>query len=262
MSNADQVTYAAAASSGSSIKSNSQSFDSSERRFNLILIGVDESPEGTNWSVRLQNDLDNISSVLSNVDSSFGANSIRDHFRLGKYNKEAVRPRPILIKLNKTKEVASIMSNRRNLPSTLLIKPDLSPAERRREAALMKEQWSLIQSGVDRKSIKIRGNNLLVDGLVHANYNGVNIAPSVPLLSGHSGNFSEPLTRSLQPLMSNFTESTSPINHSQSEQPIESESLLSLPYETNSSNPLANSSFQSPQHPTPLPSSSLVSQPD
>ena len=47
------------------------------------------------------------------------------------------------------------------------MKPDLSPEERLREATFLKERWNLIQSGTERKLIKIRNNSILVSGKVY-----------------------------------------------------------------------------------------------
>ena len=41
----------------------------------------------------------------------------------------------------------------------MFIKPDMSPAEQQVELILLKERWSLIQGGFDRKSIKIHNDN-------------------------------------------------------------------------------------------------------
>ena len=49
-------------------------------------------------------------------------------------------------------DVNSILANKSSLPSSLVIKPDMSPQERAIESALLKERWSLIKGGLDRKS--------------------------------------------------------------------------------------------------------------
>ena len=56
------------------------------------------------------------------------------------------------------------MSNRQNLPKDLTIKPDLPPAEHTIESLLMKERWHLIQSGQNKKDIKIHGSKILLKG--------------------------------------------------------------------------------------------------
>ena len=53
-------------------------------------------------------------------------------------------------------DVHSILSQRSNLPEGIVIKPDMSIAERKSESLLLKERYCLIQSGTDKRDIKIR----------------------------------------------------------------------------------------------------------
>ena len=98
---------------------------------------------------------------------SIQKHSIKDCFRLGKFNRASRRPRPILVKFVRTADVSRILSKKASLSHRFSIKPDLSPEERLWEAALLKERWNLIQGGMDRKLIKIRNNSILVSGKVH-----------------------------------------------------------------------------------------------
>jgi len=88
---------------------------------------------------------------------------VRDHFRLGKFNKKASHARPILLKLNRTADVSLILSLRNTLPRPINVKEDLSYEERKTAAILLKERWNFIQSGVDRKNVKIRGSSLFLN---------------------------------------------------------------------------------------------------
>ena len=67
-----------------------------------------------------------------------------------------------VVKLTRTSEVSSILSKSGNVRAPLRIEPDLSPQDRRIKAALMKEKWTLLQSGMNRKDVKVRGPRLLV----------------------------------------------------------------------------------------------------
>ena len=60
-----------------------RSMTSYERKFNLVVYGLSESPEGTSKHTRLLNDLQKAVSTLSSIDSD---NSVCDCFRLGKYS--------------------------------------------------------------------------------------------------------------------------------------------------------------------------------
>lgn len=138
-----------------------------ERKFNLLIFGMKECSKGTLKRQRDQSDLDEVSQILSTVDPSMSSNSIHDYFRLGKYDPEKVRP--ILVKFIRSYDVASILSNRRNLASLpgISIKPDLTPEERKVESLLLKERRSLIDAGVERRDIQLKGNSLLVNKAKH-----------------------------------------------------------------------------------------------
>ena len=56
-----------------------------DRRFNLIVHGIKESPRGTLRQSRLETDTKAVSIVFSSIHSSFTALSLRDCYRLGKY---------------------------------------------------------------------------------------------------------------------------------------------------------------------------------
>ena len=133
-----------------------------DRKFNLIIYGIDEHPQGMSKWERLASDVNRAADVLSGLDVTVTTQSIRDCFRLGKFNKDS-RPRPLLTKLTRTADVVSILSKRSVLQPPFIIKPDLSPDQRAKEKILLRERWSLIQSGVSRKSIKIRNECLYVN---------------------------------------------------------------------------------------------------
>ena len=60
-------------------------------------------------------------------------------------------------------DVSTVLKKgRRVLTSPVSIKPDMLPEERRRKSALLKERWSLIQSGIPQGATKIRGSHLYV----------------------------------------------------------------------------------------------------
>ena len=45
------------------------------------------------------------------------------------------------------------------------IRQDLSPSERKTRALLLNSRWELIRDGIERKSIKISTNSLILDGV-------------------------------------------------------------------------------------------------
>ena len=114
----------------------------------------------------MKSDLDSISSMFAKV-SSINKSAIRDCHRLGKYHNNLSRPRPIIAQMNSTVDVANLLAQRGSLPNNVILKPDLSQQERFTESLLMKERWKLIQSGHDRKVIKIRNSSIFVNGRLH-----------------------------------------------------------------------------------------------
>ena len=132
-----------------------------DRKSNLVVFGVAEHPTGTPRHTRTLEDLSAISGILSKLSNSISEQSIKDCFRLGKF-KEG-RSRPILVKMLRICDVSSVLALRRNLSSVapnISIKPDLSQEARRIERILLKERRELINSGVDKVSIKLRGSVL------------------------------------------------------------------------------------------------------
>ena len=141
-------------------------------------------------SARLDSDLTSAISVFSALDSSIQSQSVRYCFRLGKFSPDASRPRPILVKFVRVADVSKIFTKRRHLSSPYFIKPDLSRSERFQQSILMQERWNLIQSGVSRKSIHIKGNSLYVSNKLHgriskSKFEHASVAPSSSLSGSH-----------------------------------------------------------------------------
>ena len=133
-----------------------------DTKFNIVVFGVDECPIGTNRLVRHNSDLNSVASITTSMVTNINANSISDCFRLGKFNPERQRPRPILVKFIRSSDVQSVLSNRGKLSKPIYIKPYMSPEDRRNDLSLLRERWCLIQSGIERQSIKIRGMRIYV----------------------------------------------------------------------------------------------------
>ena len=140
---------------------------------------ISESQQGSSRHTCWQNDLDRATAVISEVEQeSNHKSSIRDCFRLGKYTSNKPRPRPLLVSLNSTADVSNILSRRHFVPSSIVIKPDLSQEERKVEAILVQERWKLIQSGIDRQAIKIRKASILVNVWLHGRINNSVFTPA------------------------------------------------------------------------------------
>ena len=139
----------------------------SDRRYNVVVFGVEECAGGTSRSDRSQSDLDSAVTVISKIVPNIQSHSVKDSFRLGKFNPTSKRPRPILVKFIRTADVTTILANKRLLDAPYSIKPDLSPDERLRDSILLKERWKLVQDGVLRSDIKIRSSKLFVLNKLH-----------------------------------------------------------------------------------------------
>ena len=126
----------------------------------MVLYGVEECRSGLSRSDRLESDLSSVVNIFSALDSSIQPQSVRDCYGLGKFSPGASSPRPILVKFVRIADVTRIFSKKINLSTPFSIKPDMSRTQRLQESILMRERWHLTQSGVSRKSIRVRGDSL------------------------------------------------------------------------------------------------------
>ena len=58
--------------------------------------------------------------------STITSKSIKDFHLLGRYKEKQDRPRPILVKFFSTLDANAILSNRSNVLSLIIIKPDMT----------------------------------------------------------------------------------------------------------------------------------------
>ena len=139
-----------------------------DRKFKLVVYGIDESPKGTSRHDRIKKDTDAISGLLHDIDHTVPDQSIRDCIRLGKYSED--RKRPVMAEFTRARDVTSILLNRRNLSRhpTVSIKPNLSKEQRKVESILLRKRWELINEyDHERGDIKIKGNSLFVKNRKH-----------------------------------------------------------------------------------------------
>lgn len=133
------------------------------RKMNLVVFGLPESKAGTRRQERIREDFEKAGGVLSHINPAISDVSIRDCRRLGKF-KDGVA-RPTLLQLHRSVDVSIILSGRKKLSTRpdIIVKPDLSPSERKVEQLLLKERRFLIESGIQRSDIRIRGSSLYVN---------------------------------------------------------------------------------------------------
>ena len=144
---------------------------SSDKKFNLLFFGIAECPKGTKFHERLRLDHASISTVLQSAGPDLSSVSIRDCQRLGPYKDQPSRPRPLLVKFNSSRDVLAVLSARSQLTSTdgshVYVKNDLTKEGRHFESILLKERWSLLKDGVDRKCVRIKGHKLYINSKLH-----------------------------------------------------------------------------------------------
>ena len=133
------------------------------RKFDVVIRGIKECPKGTHWRERATSDDKSAFNTLSKIVPSLSIISLRDSRRLGRYSGSNSFPRPLLVTLSRASEVVEILSRRNSLADEkIYIKPYLSLEEKHAESVLLKERRSLIDSGINRKLIRLRGSNLFI----------------------------------------------------------------------------------------------------
>ena len=93
--------------------------------------------------------------MFGSIEITVEPSLILNCYRLGKYNTQKSKPRPILMKLQRAIDASSILANKGSLSAPISIQPDKSPVELQIESILLKERWNLIQAGHQHKSIRI-----------------------------------------------------------------------------------------------------------
>lgn len=144
-----------------------------DRRFNIIVFGIEEFPSGTFRTTRLKGDFDKVSDIILTLEQGTGhSSSVRDCRRIGKYDGNSSKSRPILVQLNSTVDVAHILSLKKSQGSSISFRADLPPEVRKAEAVLLAERWKLIQSGTVRSAIKIRKSSIFVNNSLYGSVSG------------------------------------------------------------------------------------------
>ena len=148
-------------------KLHSERANNTERKFNLVIYGIDECSQKTNRQLRMKRDLENAIEELSAADDEIEPSDVKDLYRLGKYDSKSECPRPLLIKFLRSSVVLNLLSSKYKLEAPIYIKPDLSPLERQKERLILKERRVQIDKGTERRNIKIRNNSLYIDNKLH-----------------------------------------------------------------------------------------------
>ena len=176
-----------------------------ERRFNVIIYGIKECKKGTPRHVRTSNDMKSVSDIIQGICPDIPSQAIRDSVRLGRYTEG--RNRPLLAKLNRSCDVLSILASRQKLAQSET--PGVFINERSTEATLLRQRKLLIESGTDKKVIRIRGNSIFVRKIKYGSANASEFklhTPVIPSDSEESSDntlLSEPsMASAIQPIVS------------------------------------------------------------
>jgi len=84
-----------------------------DRKFNVVIYGINEYPKGTPRHERSGLDLSSVARIITKVINPL---SIRDLHRLGKYQEKSRHPRPILTRFNRAIDVSLLLSKPSSLP--------------------------------------------------------------------------------------------------------------------------------------------------
>ena len=112
----------------------------------------------------MSSDLTSAITTIQNLCSEITEDAIKDCTRLSKYKPSSNRP--ILVKLVRSHDASSILANRYKIParSSYTIKPLMTAEERANELKLLRERRTLIDSGIERRNIKLKQNAIYVNG--------------------------------------------------------------------------------------------------
>ena len=159
------TTYSHAQSQPSGNRYSSHSVSSVDKKFNIVMYGVSECPKGSPRHERISYDTDLACKTIQSICPELREYAVCDCSRIGKYTEE--RSRPLMIKFVRSCDAATVLANRHKISksdhSKVFLKPYMTVAERKTESILLRQRRALIESGVERKLIKIRGNSIFVN---------------------------------------------------------------------------------------------------
>ena len=144
-----------------------------DKKFNVVVYGIPESPPNTDRQSRQKHDVEHVLKSLSDYDDEIKSSAVKDIYRLGKFRDNRTKPRPLLVKFLRSIDASNVLRNKSKLKSGIFLKSDLSADERAKESLLLlKERWSLIQKGVERKRMTLRNFSIFVDNQAHCKVEG------------------------------------------------------------------------------------------
>ena len=135
------------------------------KKFNIVMYGLNEPPKGSPRHECLSSDTNSACTIIKSICPEMNDHTICDCSRIGKYSED--RTRPLIVRFARSCDVATILSSRHKISRSehphVFLKPYMTITERKTESTLLKERRVLIDSGVERKLIKIRGNSIYIN---------------------------------------------------------------------------------------------------
>ena len=111
-----------------------------DHKLNIVIYGINECENGTNRANRQSQDLHNVTKIATDSDNRINPLSIRDVLWIGKYQDQANKPCLLLVKLNRTMDISTLLPNAaKSLPKGIKIKPDMICEERHIKSLLLKK---------------------------------------------------------------------------------------------------------------------------
>ena len=139
--------------------------NSVDKKFSIVMYGLCECPKGSPRHEHISHDTNLACKIIKSICPDMNNYAISNCSRIDKYSE--LRARPLFVKFTRSCDVATILSNRHKMSKVdhlnVFIKPFMTTAERKVESILLKERRTLIDSRVERKLIKIRGNSIYIN---------------------------------------------------------------------------------------------------
>ena len=147
-----------------SAKSNTPGNDSLVK-YRIRVSGISEAPTHMKFSDRQTYERESLNDVFNFVNAQNV--SMSDCFRLGKFKQDSKRPRTILVTFASVWDKNKIIQNcaaLKDYKHQIFISPELSASDQVTQRKLLKKRWQLIQSGADRRDVKIKNLKLFNKG--------------------------------------------------------------------------------------------------
>jgi len=112
---------------------------------------------------RLMHDIKEALMSFTPISDQLDPSSVKDCYRLGKFNPSHSHPRPLMMKFLRNIDATHILSNKKLLQPPVYVKLDLTLDDRKTESLLLKERRVLINKGAICKRIKLRKSQSFVD---------------------------------------------------------------------------------------------------